>query len=106
MTLTQEEYDRVMKAYHSANLTYEAGEGGTIQGETSQNVIIGGDAKTVTAVPNEGYEFVKWDDGVTTAARTDKNVKADKTYTAIFQKKRNSCREGNHNLQSSRGRKN
>lgn len=87
LNLTQEEYDRVMKAYHSANLTYEAGEGGTIQGETSQNVIIGGDAKTVTAVPNEGYEFVKWDDGVTTAARTDKNVKADKTYTAIFQKK-------------------
>ena len=58
-----------------------------IQGETSQNVIIGGDAKTVTAVPNEGYEFVKWDDGLTTAARTDKDVKGDKTYTAIFQKK-------------------
>lgn len=87
LNLTQEEYDRVMKAYHSADLTYEAGEGGTIQGETSQNVIIGGDAKTVTAVPNEGYEFVKWDDGLTTAARTDKDVKGDKTYTAIFQKK-------------------
>ncbi|MDR2694173.1 MAG: hypothetical protein LBB74_08170 [Chitinispirillales bacterium] len=31
-----------------------------------------GDSITVTAVPNDGYAFFRWDDNITTATRTDK----------------------------------
>ncbi len=39
---------------------------------------------TITAIPNEGYHFVTWDDGVTTASRTVRVV-ADIMFTAIFE---------------------
>lgn len=42
---------------------------------------------TITAIPNEGYEFVKWSDGVETASRTDKNIKNNISVTAIFRAK-------------------
>ena len=38
----------------------------------------------MTAVPNTGYHFVSWSDGVLTATRTDTNVTADMTVTANF----------------------
>ena len=38
----------------------------------------------MTAVPNTGYHFVNWSDGVTTATRTDTNVTANLTVTATF----------------------
>ena len=38
----------------------------------------------VTAVPNTGYHFVDWSDGVLTAARTDLDVMANLTVTANF----------------------
>ena len=41
-------------------------------------------ARLVTAVPNTGYHFVDWSDGVLTAARTDINVTANITVTANF----------------------
>lgn len=45
-----------------------------------------GATATITATPQEGYEFVKWNDGDTSASRTV-TVNADKTYTATFKKK-------------------
>ena len=65
-------------------LTYAAGTGGSITGETSQTVLYGESGTAVTAVPDEGYEFVRWSDGVTTATRTDSNVTSDITVTAEF----------------------
>ena len=65
-------------------LTYAAGTGGSIIGETSQTVQYGESGTAVTAVPDEGYEFVRWSDGVTTATRTDDNVTSDITVTAEF----------------------
>jgi hypothetical protein len=66
-------------------LTYIAGEGGSITGgDLVQQVEEGADGTTVTAVPDEGYAFVQWDDGVMEAARTDENVTADITVTAEF----------------------
>lgn len=68
-------------------VNYAAAEGGSIQGTASQLLYIGSSAEEVTAVPEEGYEFVKWDDGKTDAKRIDQNVQKNQTYTAIFQKK-------------------
>jgi len=65
-------------------LTYNAGENGTISGTTPQTVPHGGSGTLVTAVPDAGYHFVSWSDGVLTAARTDLNVTANITATASF----------------------
>ena len=35
-------------------------------------------------MPNSGYHFVNWSDGITTATRTDTNVTASKSLTANF----------------------
>ncbi len=65
-------------------LTYTAGENGYISGALRQTVSDGGDGTAVTAVPDGGYHFVQWSDGVLTAARTDTNVSADISVTAAF----------------------
>jgi uncharacterized repeat protein (TIGR02543 family) len=69
---------------NSYTLTYTAGTGGTISGTTPQTVANGGNGTAVTAVPNAGYYFVNWSDGVSTATRTDTNVTANKSVTANF----------------------
>ncbi len=58
-------------AVDTFTLTYTAGANGTISGSASQTVAYGAAATQVTAVPNVGYHFVSWSDGVLTAARTD-----------------------------------
>ncbi len=65
---------------------YHAGANGSINGETLQNVDCGGDTQHVTAVPDEGYMFTGWSDGVTTATRCDREITADKEFTAIFKR--------------------
>lgn len=71
-------------ALEQFDLTYTAGEGGSITGATSQQISFGDDGAEVTAVADPGYEFTSWDDGVLTAARTDGNVMADISVTANF----------------------
>lgn len=44
----------------------------------------GGAVAKVAAVPDEGYEFVKWTDGVTTPERKDVDITKDMKVTAIF----------------------
>lgn len=41
---------------------------------------------SVQAIPKEGYRFVRWSDGVTTAIRHDKNIIAFYCVVAIFEK--------------------
>lgn len=65
---------------------YLAGVEGRIEGNANQTVSAGEDAVSVTAVPNTGWVFVKWSDGVTEATRTDKGVSADISITALFEK--------------------
>lgn len=67
-------------------LIYSAGEGGKIDGIAEQEVGHEQDGATVTAIANEGYEFVKWSDGITTATRQDKFVQENITVTALFNK--------------------
>jgi len=65
-------------------LTYTAGAGGLISGITPLAVASGADGPEVTAVPDTGYRFVRWSDGSTANPRTDTNVTADITVTAVF----------------------
>ncbi len=67
-------------------LTYTALEGGHIEGNAKQTVKRGDDGRTVKAVADEYYRFVKWSDGVETSERRDKNLQSDITATAIFEK--------------------
>ena len=71
-------------AINTYTLTYTAGANGTITGTSPQTVNHGADGSEVTAVPNTGYHFVDWSDGVLTAARTDTNVTANVSVTANF----------------------
>ncbi len=66
-------------------LSYSAGTGGTISGSVFQPVTHGGNGTQVTAVPNTGYAFAEWSDGVTTASRTDTNVTGDIIVEAEFE---------------------
>ena len=65
-------------------VTYSAGVGGTITGATTQTVAHGESGTKVTAMPNAGYLFFKWSDGIMTAERTDTNVTAAINVTAEF----------------------
>ncbi len=42
-------------------LIFEAQDGGKIEGETNQIIDIDNTSSTVTAIPDEGYEFVRWE---------------------------------------------
>ncbi len=65
-------------------LRYTAGVHGSLTGNTSQSAIHGSNGTIITAVADEGYHFINWSDGKTTASRTDLNVTADINVTANF----------------------
>lgn len=65
-------------------LSYSAGTGGTITGTAVQTVDYGDSGSAVEAVADNGYQFVKWSDGVTTASRTDTQVQDNITVQAQF----------------------
>ncbi len=67
------------------SVTYLAGDNGRIEGNANQTVIMDNNATEVTAVPNIGYQFKEWSDGVTTATRTDIQVTNVIKVTAIFE---------------------
>ena len=66
------------------SLEYIAGANGTLNGETSQSVIHGGDGTQVEAVAGMGYHFAGWSDGETDNPRTDENVEDNISVTAQF----------------------
>lgn len=68
------------------SVTYSVIEGGTINGNANQTVKEGENGTEVTAVPNEGYVFVKWSDSVSEATRQEKSVTVDISVTAVFEK--------------------
>lgn len=63
---------------------YEAGFGGQILGDEEQVLVEGEDAVYVIALPDQGYVFICWSDGVADPYRLDKEVKTDMTLTAKF----------------------
>ena len=65
-------------------LTYTAQTGGTIAGDTLQTVTHGGSGTAVVAVPDPGYHFVQWTDGLQTATREDVHVAGGLAVEAKF----------------------
>ena len=81
LTATAEFAEIEVKRY---TLTYSAGVGGTILGQSPQTVTEGGNGIQIEATPNLGHHFVQWSDGITANPRTDANVTADITVEAEF----------------------
>jgi len=65
-------------------LIYHAGPGGSIVGQASQTVEHSADGTEILAEADDGAEFHRWSDGITTNPRTDVNVQADLNVTAHF----------------------
>ena len=65
-------------------VTYEAADGGIIEGDELQVIVKGTDATPVTAVADEGFMFKEWSDGNTNPTRFDKAVEEEITFEAIF----------------------
>ena len=66
------------------SLAYTAQTGGSIQGALTQSVLHGQSATAVVALPDEGYHFVQWSDGRSTAIREDLNLAGDLAVEAQF----------------------
>jgi hypothetical protein len=66
------------------SLTYAAGENGTLSGNSAQLVDHGSSGTAVQAVPDGGYQFAQWSDGVLANPRIDSNVTAAVDVTAQF----------------------
>ena len=65
-------------------LTLTAGEGGTVTKTPDQPSYEDGTSVVIAAIANDGYEFVTWSDGNTSAQRTI-IMDRDYSFTAIFQ---------------------
>ena len=75
------------EALPSYTITYSCNAGGVINGTLSQTMYEGESYDAVFAIPNEGYAFESWSDGVTTAKRTDVAT-MDRDVVAIFRPER------------------
>ena len=65
-------------------VTYIAEDGGYIDGEADQLVLLGENAEPVEAIPEEGYTFEGWDDGYKKPSRSDEEIDHPLVLTAIF----------------------
>ena len=66
------------------SVSYEAEDGGDIEGEAEQLIPFGDKTTMIEAIPMEGYEFYEWDDGYKKPVRYEKNVTEDKIFVAFF----------------------
>ena len=64
------QYDIRISAGYSIAIQL-AGNSHIIDHDIIQYNILSGQAPTITCVPDEGYRFVRWSDGVTSPTRTD-----------------------------------
>ena len=66
------------------DVEYLADIGGTIMGETEQEVTHGQNSEKVLAVAEKGYMFLCWSDGETNPSRIDKEVQRNISVRAVF----------------------
>jgi hypothetical protein len=75
-------------AVDSFAVNFLSGGNGSITGAASQNVVLGLNASTVTAVPALGYHFVNWTEGGSVVSSSPQlsitNVVAARSFTANF----------------------
>lgn len=88
--------------------SFEATEGGVIEGATKQTVPLGADGEKVTAVPKDGYRFIEWSDGVKTAERDNKKMYSpvylqDQSSWHIIAKFERDFRRGTYNYNGATG---
>lgn len=67
-------------------VVYTVDEGGSIRGEAEQSVGFGQSTIAVRAVADDGWMFVRWDDGETSPERWETNVQSNMQIKAIFAK--------------------
>ncbi|MFZ2188856.1 MAG: InlB B-repeat-containing protein [Candidatus Moraniibacteriota bacterium] len=67
-------------------LRYRDDGNGEIDGDETQTISYDEDGKEVEAKPNTGYLFKEWSDGKDSNPRKDKNIQADLSVTAEFEK--------------------
>ena len=65
-------------------LAYSTSANGNISGASNQTVNYGASGSAVSAVPNAGFAFTNWSDGLTANPRTDANVTSNIAATANF----------------------
>ena len=65
-------------------VSYMAEDGGYIDGEEEQLVLLGENAEPVVAIPEDGYTFEGWDDGYKKPTRNDKEIDHPLVLVAIF----------------------
>lgn len=68
------------------SVVYETTEGGRIVGESEQSVESGSSTSPVRAVADEGWIFVRWDDGERYPERYETDVKCDTVIKAVFER--------------------
>ena len=66
-------------------VTYEVEEGGYIEGDADQLVLLGGSTTPVEAIADEGYAFVEWSDGYSKPIRSDSKITEEIILFAIFE---------------------
>jgi hypothetical protein len=71
-------------ALDTYTMSYSANVHGSIDGSATQVIEHGSNATTVTAVPDVHHHFVRWSDGVGTAARRDLSVTSTASPEALF----------------------
>lgn len=75
------------EAYTYYEVVYDADEGGVIEGEAVQVVMAGDRTEAVTAVADDGWQFVGWSDELTSdPTRSEIVVNEDMEIIAIFQR--------------------
>lgn len=67
-------------------VVYTVGEGGSIRGEAEQSVGFGGSTTAVRAIADDGWMFVRWDDGRTSPERWETDVRSNMQIKAVFEK--------------------
>ena len=89
-TASSEEPDSTSVVELTGALIYCVEGGGTLSTSSASGLeelrLEDGEETKVTAVPDEGYEFSGWDDGVTDNVRKDETSEEDTVITAIFKK--------------------
>ena len=77
--------DFEVTALFGYRVTYNVQGNGSIVGNSNQLVVHLEHAETVTALPDKGYTFVGWSDGVKEATRQDTYLMQSMEVTAIFE---------------------